>query len=119
MLVFLDRQEARRIRDEDRADRVRAAAVASGRADLRAAWPEFFAAAVPEGPQEPGVAPEVAETAFPSTDADMSDFQWERPTPESFQGDMDALLAANEHVSVGEDPEIQMPGQPSPDLEWT
>jgi hypothetical protein len=116
--VFLDRQEARRERQEDRADRVRAAAVVSGRADLRTAWPEFFSA-VPEVPGEgPEVDPEVAETAFPSTDADMSDFQWERPTPESFQSDMDALLAANEHVGVGEGPEMEMPAGPSLDLEW-
>jgi hypothetical protein len=119
VLVFLDRQEARRERAEDRADRVKAAAVASGRTDLRAAWPEFFAA--PSlGPLDGSeVASEVAETAFPSTDADMSDFTWERPTPASFQDDMDALLAANEHVSVGEEPEIQLAPEGRPDLDWT
>lgn len=65
------------------------------------------------------MAPEVAETAFPSTDADMSDFRWERPTPGSFQDDMDALLEANEHVSVGEEPEIQLAPESRPPLDWT
>lgn len=123
MLVFLDRQEARRERQEDRADRVKAAAVASGRVDLRTAWPEFFAPASQPPGEEPGedpeVDPEVAETAFPSTDADMSGFQWEQPTLASFKGDMDALLAANEHVSVTEVPEVQVAVPPSQDLEWT
>jgi hypothetical protein len=118
MLVFLDRQEARRDRQEDRADRVRAAAVASGRVDLRAAWPEFFGPAATPTLDDPEVAAKVAETAFPSADADMSDFHWERPTPETFQSDMDALLAVNEHVSVGEDPEAGPGAQPSLDMEW-
>jgi hypothetical protein len=122
MLVFLDRQEARRDRQEDRADRIRMAAVASGRVDLRAAWPEFFGPAAQEAQalqDEPDVDPGVAETAFPSTDADMSDFRWERPTPDSFRSDMDALLSANEQVSVGEEPEVQLRVTPSLDTEWT
>lgn len=93
--------------------------MASGRLDLKVAWPEFFGAAARQAQEDPGVDPEVAETAFPSTDADMSDFQWERPTPSSFQSDMDALLAANEQVSIGEGPEVELGVEPSQDLEWT
>ena len=119
MLVFLDRQEARRDRQEDRADRIRVAVVATGRVDLRTAWPEFFGNATKALQDETDVDPEVAETAFPSTDADMSDFRWERPTPGSFRSDMDALLAANQQVSVGEEPEVQLRVTPSLDTEWT
>jgi hypothetical protein len=119
MLVFLDRQEARRDRQEDRADRIRQAVVAAGRVDLRAAWPEFFGKDAQAVPDVSEVAPEVAETAFPATDADMSDFTWERPTPDSFRSDMDALLAANEQVSVAEPAEVQLKVSPSLDTEWT
>lgn len=87
--------------------------------DLKAAWPEFFGREAQPSLGGPEVDAEVAETAFPSTDSDMSDFQWERPTADSFRTDMDALLAANEHVSVGESPEARLEVQPSLDTEWT
>jgi hypothetical protein len=121
--MYLDGQEARRRRLEDRLDAARAALVTSGRIDIKTAWPEFFGttpgAAGPGKDDEPGVSQEVAETAFPSTDADMSDFEWERPTPESFRADMDALLERNQHISVPEEPHTSVPVKTSTDLEWT
>lgn len=121
--MYLDRQKARRERQEDRLDAIRTALVSSRQLDLKAAWPEFFGPAIPdtadEDEDETGVAPETAETAFPATDADMSEFQWERPTPESYQNDMDALMTLNQHISVPEETHISAPVKVSTDLEWT
>lgn len=67
-------------------------AVASGIITAVQAWPDFFGS--------PG---EGDQGAFPSTDADMSGFELERATPESFAADMDALVRASQQVTLRED----------------
>jgi hypothetical protein len=47
--------------------------------DPKWAWPEYFT--------KPG-----DDEAFPSTRADMSNFAWERPTPESAMADLDLMM---------------------------
>lgn len=85
--------------------------VASGAITAMQAWPDFFD--VPdEG--DPG--------AFPATDADMSGFELEQATPESFAADMAALVRASQQVTLREDEEPQFPRLPEPALphhEWT
>lgn len=92
-------------------DLVRAAAVGAGQMTLKGAWPEFFGVqAGPDGaPAMEGT--EEGELAFPSTDADMTEFEWEQPTPEDFASDMDALLALNRNVALPEPPDP--PASPS------
>jgi hypothetical protein len=83
--------------------------VAIGRLDPAAAWPEFFAS--PD------------DSAVPAADADMTGFEWEHPTPESFENDLAAVMAASEHVSMRESPDPPQPSERPPltsaDLEWT
>ncbi len=58
------------------------------------------------------------ELAFPQTGADMSEFVWETPTPESYEADLQAMMAANEHITVPESPDL--PVMPAvADTEWT
>lgn len=88
---------------------VLASAVSSRVISAVQAWPEYF--------DEPG-----ADTgAFPSRDADMSGFELERATPESFAADMAALVRASEQVTIREDePPLfpQFPAGDLPDIEW-
>jgi hypothetical protein len=87
---------------------VLSAAVASGVVTAVDAWPEFF-----DGPDQgdPG--------AFPSTDADMSAFQIEEATPESFAADIEAMVRASQQVTVREEEPPQFPQFGLPDAEWT
>lgn len=77
------------------------------------AWPEFF-----------GVPDAGDNGAFPSKDADMTGFQLENATPESFAADMEALVAANERVVIREEvppplPRVVEEHQYVPHPEWT
>lgn len=88
---------------------VLSSAVSSGVVSAVTAWPEFFTEAA-KG--DPG--------AFPSKDADLSGFELEEATPASFLSDMDALLAANERVTVREaDEPVFQPAGYIPHTEWT
>jgi len=107
ILYFTDGQKAQ----AERIERAKAAAVAGGYLAPAKAWPEFF------GTPDTG--------AFPSSGADMTDFEWETPTPQSFEADLDAVLAASERVVLSEPshPDSPPPATPlpSPDraaLEW-
>lgn len=88
-------------------ENARLAAVLLGEVKLLDAWPDYFR------PPE--------EQSFPAVGADMTEFEWEEATPESYQSDLDALLAASEHISVPEEPDpVSGPALPPPgDLEWT
>jgi hypothetical protein len=84
---------------------VLSSAVASGIITAVQAWPEYFEA--------PG-----ASGAFPSRDADMSGFELEAATPESFAADMSALVRASQHVTIREDEPPPFPVLGLPDPEW-
>jgi len=92
---------------------VLSAAVSSGVISAVQAWPEFF------GPGEED------DGAFPATGADMSGFELEEATPESYAADMSALIAASSKITVREEePPLfpRLPGPQPPDLlhpEWT
>jgi hypothetical protein len=104
ILHFLDGvAESRR-----RRDMALSAAVFSGAITAAAAWPDFFAG---DGGDS---------GAFPSRDADMTEFELEEATPESFAADLDAILAANRRVTVreAEAPVFRPPGY-IPHPEWT
>lgn len=104
IVQFLDSVQALR----DRRDMVLASAVAAGTITAIQAWPEYFG----DDQGDPG--------AFPSTDADMSGFQLEETTPQSFEEDMDALLAASERITIRDQPAPEPPQLPgaAPDPEW-
>jgi hypothetical protein len=82
-------------------------AVAAGKLNPLTTWPEYFA--------DPA-------TFVPSTDADLSGFAWEPPTPESYEKDLAAVMAASEQVSLreGPDPAMKPPRGPmtSPEFDW-
>ena len=82
--------------------------MAAGAVRPEAAWPQWF------------TSPD--DMAFPQKGADMSEFSWEHPTPESYQADLDAMLAGGQSVSVREPPAPD-PAPPPPlassSLEWT
>lgn len=84
------------------------AAVAVGKLDPLDAWPEFFRSAD-------------EMSAFPSADADMSEFQWEEGvTEQSYQHDLESMLASSEYIAVREEADPVAPARPSSsDLEWT
>lgn len=109
-LHHLDAQEkSRRRRDLASAAAVIVDALSQGSIgiSLKDAWPEFFATA--------------EEMAFPQTGADMSEFAWEMPTPESYERDLRLMgvLEENEHVSVREEKDPRGLGAlPVTDLEW-
>jgi hypothetical protein len=90
-----------------RRDMVLSSAVASGVITAVQAWPEYF--------NMPG-----SSGAFPSRDADMSEFELERATPESFEADMDALVRASQRITIREDelPPFPVLGSVLPDPEW-
>ena len=75
MLYFEDGQRRR----DQREHQALCAMVASGKVDPRKAFPEFFA-------------PDDMGEAFPSPDADMSGFTWEKPTPDSVARDIEAMM---------------------------
>ncbi len=50
--------------------------------------------------------------AFPSTDADMSEFEWEQPTPGSYQDDLERMLGENKTIVLREDTEVGLPPLP-------
>jgi hypothetical protein len=92
--------------DRRRRDMVLSASVAAGVVPVQVAWPEYF--------------PDADGGAFPSKDADMSGFQLEDATPQSFLADMDAILAANRRVTVREsEPPAFQPSGYAPHTEWT
>lgn len=79
--------------------------VASNSLEPAVAWPDYV------------VTPEAL--AFPSKEAEMDGFHWEEATPESFQADLDAMLASSEHISTREPPDPPTaPPAPLPDLEY-
>lgn len=86
------------------------AAVSSGVITAMQAWPEYFDGLADEG-----------DPAFPSTDADMSAFQLEEATPESFAADMQALLTASQQITIREDapPEFPVFDAGPASVEWT
>lgn len=95
--------------DRRRRDMVLKAAVSSGIITVVMAWPEFFDDAARRD-----------SGAFPSKDADMTEFELEEATPESFMSDMDALLAANRRITVREaDAPVFQPTGYIPHTEWT
>ena len=88
------------------------ASVAAGIIPPTRAWPESFDGLADQG--DPG--------AFPATDADMSDFQLEDATPDSFMRDMDLLeaISANQHLVIREEDPPPFPRLGVlPDPEWT
>jgi hypothetical protein len=105
ILHFLDMTD----RASQRRDMVLSSAVSSGVISAVEAWPEYFSA--------PGDDPGV----FPSTGSDMSAFQLERATPESFAADMEAIVAASRQVTVREEPapEFRPSAAVMPHPEWT
>lgn len=105
ILHFLDGvAEARRRREV-----MLSSAVAAGAITAVQAWPEYFE------DQQAG------SGSFPSTDADMSGFELERATPDSYAADMDALIRASQHVALREEemPPLPVIGGIQPDIEWT
>jgi hypothetical protein len=83
-------------------------AVASGVITAVQAWPEYFG-------EDQG-----DESAFPSTDADMSGFRIEEATPASFAADIEAMVRASQQVSLPEEEPPPRPRLPDlPDTEWT
>lgn len=88
---------------------VLASAVSSGVVTAMQAWPEYFDIPAQDG------------SAFPSTDADMSGFELEEATPESFEADMEAMVRANEQITIREEDPPPYPFLPGglPDAEWT
>ena len=100
-------------------DRVKVAAVGAGQMNLKGAWPEYFGREPQPGGEPVMEGTEDGEIAFPSADADMSGFEWEDVTPESYTSDMDRLLELNQHVSVREDQEGPAAPLPVQDTEWT
>ena len=72
------------------------------------AWPEFFG--------DPS-------SFVPKTDSDLSDFQWEPPTPESYAQDLQAIMAGSERISLREEPvpDLAVPQAPvtASEFEWT
>lgn len=92
---------------------VLSAAVTAGIITPPKAWPDMF-----EGLQDDG-----SPDAFPSTDADMSDFRLEEASPESFLHDMDLLeqIAASQQLVIREEDPPPFPRleQDLPHPEWT
>lgn len=92
---------------------VLSAAVTAGIITPPKAWPDMFA----------GLKDEDDPDAFPSPDADMSDFHLEEASPESFLHDMDLLeqIAANQQMVIREEDPPPLPrlGQDLPHPEWT
>jgi hypothetical protein len=85
---------------------VLASAVSSGVITAMQAWPEYF-----DLPDDGG---------FPSVGADMTGFELEPATPESFAADMEALVRASQQISIREDDPPPFPQFPDlPDPEWT
>jgi hypothetical protein len=85
-----------------------ASAVSSGVVTADLAWPEFF-----DGPDkgDPG--------AFPATDADMSAFELEEATPESFAADIEAMVRASQQITLREEDPPPFPQPGLPHTEWT
>ena len=102
LLVWLDEQQEKRARR----DRAFAAAVSGGAISPAVAWPEYFV-------QAPGE----DKGAFPATGSDMSEFELEPATPESFAADIEAIMAANLLVTLREGAPV--PAAPVPHHEWT
>lgn len=94
ILHFLDNLTANR----ERRDMVLASAVASGVITAMQAWPEYF-----EGLEDTG------DGSFPSTGSDMSAFQLEEASPESFAADLEAIVQASRQITVREDPAPEFP----------
>jgi hypothetical protein len=87
------------------------AVVSAGKYPPEEAWPQWFALPPPAEPEE---------AVFPDVNADMSEFQWERPTEESFAADLAALVAASPSITIREEPPPAAPQPPGPgSLEWT
>ena len=105
-LIYLDGLDTQRYRAEQQLDLIKAAVVAAGKIDVATAWPELTGA-TGEG--------------VPSVGADVSQFEWEDATPDSFAKDMAAIdaLTADNHVTVPEPPEKHSVRVSVPDLEWT
>jgi hypothetical protein len=68
-------------REYERRQQAIRAAVAAGSIEARTAWPEFFAP--PAGTEQ---------VAFPSNSADMSQFNWEKPSEERAKQELDMLM---------------------------
>lgn len=97
-------------RQQRRRDMILASAVSAGIVTPPKAWPEFFEAPADGTPD-----------AFPSTNADMEDFELEQATPESFMHDLELLeaLQANQHIALREEAPPPFPRFGLPDPEWT
>ena len=76
--------------------------------DAKTAWPEFFG--------DPA-------TFVPTSESDLSDFQWESATPESYAKDLEAIMAGSERITLQEDEDpVAPPSRPpttAPEFEWT
>lgn len=83
--------------------------MAAGKVSPVEMWPEFFT--------------DNRSPVVPISGADMSEFKWEPATPDSFERDMAAVMAANESVSFREpSPAPAPPVRPladPPSLEWS
>ena len=80
--------------------------VAAGKMDAAKAWPELA------GDMNQSV---------PERGADLTQFEWEEATEESYASDIAAIdaLTAEKHITVPEPP-AERPARVSvPDLEWT
>jgi hypothetical protein len=67
-------------REAERVQGALRAAVAAGRADPVAVWPEYFGK------------PQGDEDAFPVQGADMSGFTWEAPSAEQVAAELEAMM---------------------------
>lgn len=67
--------------------------MAAGKLDPVKVWPEYFAN---------------PNSFTPSTDSDLSEFTWEPPTPESYEQDLQAVMAASGQVTLKESPDEPM-----------
>jgi hypothetical protein len=89
-------------REQARLQQALCAAVAAGRADPVKVWPEYFGK------------PAADEEAFPSSDADMSQFQWERPDEARIAAELEQMMRGA-RVTVMDGPPAAAPPPREPE----
>jgi hypothetical protein len=102
VLVFRDNQR----RQEERVQGALRAAVAGRWADPEKAWPDVF------GKPKPA-----SDEAFPSADADLSEFRWEKPDEQRMAAELEQLMhgaRVSLREETGEDgpPLVPPPAEP-------
>jgi hypothetical protein len=89
-------------REQERLQQALRAVVAAGRADPVKVWPEYFGK------------PAADEEAFPSSDADMSQFQWERPDEARIAAELEQMMRGA-RVTVMDGPPAAAPPPREPE----